>query len=352
MQYKTDRAGLEFEQMSKAFKEKKAELAQIKADAMEQAPLEDEDGNDLPLKEQLEALPVSDIHECEAAYEEAKQKAESIIADPNVVRQYTKKKEELEEAQAELDNLESSKEKRQNEMDQKFRPWKQALENSVAQIDKRFSKYMAELGCTGEVALTKGELADNEDKYGNFKDWGIEIRVSFRDGVKPSVLSARVQSGGERSVSTIMYLMALQEMMVCPFRCVDEINQGLDERNERLVFKRIVANSCQAPGKKGPTDHCGQYFLITPKLLPNLVDMEVEAITIQCIFNGPYALKNPSEWNVAKLLALREKRVIESEAAYDEENVSENSQSQSGKKRRRTGDRGLGELGVSSPIDL
>lgn len=33
------------------------------------------------------------------------------------------------------------------------------------------------------------------------------------------------RSGGERSVSTIMYLMALQEMMVAPFRAVDEINQ-------------------------------------------------------------------------------------------------------------------------------
>lgn len=63
-------------------------------------------------------------------------------------------------------------------------------------------------------------------EYGNFKEWGIEIRVSFRENVKPQVLSARVQSGGERSVSTIMYLMALQEMMVSPFRCVDEINQG------------------------------------------------------------------------------------------------------------------------------
>eukprot|EP00567_Pseudictyota_dubia_P002842 CAMPEP_0197451158 /NCGR_PEP_ID=MMETSP1175-20131217/27918_1 /TAXON_ID=1003142 /ORGANISM="Triceratium dubium, Strain CCMP147" /LENGTH=45 /DNA_ID= /DNA_START= /DNA_END= /DNA_ORIENTATION= len=40
-----------------------------------------------------------------------------------------------------------------------------------------------------------------------------------------------------------MYLMALQDLMVSPFRCVDEINQGLDDRNERLVFKRIVANS-------------------------------------------------------------------------------------------------------------
>jgi chromosome segregation ATPase len=83
-----------------------------------------------------------------------------------------------------------------------------------------------------------------------------------------------------------MYLMALQEMMVAPFRCVDEINQGLDERNERLVFKRIVENSTKPPGPGGLTDHCGQYFLITPKLLPNLYDMEEEAMTVLFIFNG------------------------------------------------------------------
>jgi hypothetical protein len=143
--------------------------------------------------------------------------------------------------------------------------------------------------CQGEVGLTRGNQVEGSE-YGNFKDWGIEIRVSFRENVKPQVLSARVQSGGERSVSTIMYLMALQEMMVSPFRCVDEINQGLDDRNERLVFKRIVENSCKPPGPEGLTDHCGQYFLITPKLLPNLVDMEVEAITIQCIFNGEFCV--------------------------------------------------------------
>jgi structural maintenance of chromosomes protein 5 len=140
----------------------------------------------------------------------------------------------------------------------------------------------------GEVRLAKGgeESDDSTEVMGNFNDYGIEIKVSFRQGVKAQVLSARVQSGGERSVSTIMYLMALQGMMVAPFRCVDEINQGLDDRNERLVFSRIVQNSTQAPGPKGPTDHCGQYFLITPKLLPNLYDMEVEAITVLFILNG------------------------------------------------------------------
>lgn len=40
---------------------------------------------------------------------------------------------------------------------------------------------------------------------------------------------------------------------------VDEINQGMDPKNERQVFSRIVRNSCGA--------HRKQYFLITPKLL-------------------------------------------------------------------------------------
>ena len=79
-----------------------------------------------------------------------------------------------------------------------------------------------------------------------------------------------------------------------PFRCVDEINQGLDERNERLVFRRIVENSTSPPPLTGdgsppaPHKHSGQYFLITPKVLPNLTDMENENVTILCIFNGAF----------------------------------------------------------------
>ena len=92
-----------------------------------------------------------------------------------------------------------------------------------------------------------------------------------------------------------MYLMALQDLMVSPFRCVDEINQGLDERNERLVFRRIVENSTKPPvDPRDLTSHCGQYFLITPKLLPNLTDMENEDVTILCIFNGKF---NHMIWN-------------------------------------------------------
>lgn len=94
--------------------------------------------------------------------------------------------------------------------------------------------------------------------------------------------------------------MALQELTSAPFRVVDEINQGMDERNERLVFDRIVRSCCSqrtnvlpntsiaasssssasaTTTPMPPTTVSGvtetatvkaQYFLVSPKLLPGL----------------------------------------------------------------------------------
>lgn len=72
--------------------------------------------------------------------------------------------------------------------------------------------------------------------------------------------------------------MALQALARAPFRVVDEINQGMDPRNERLVHSRMVDIACAAPGRRRPGS---QYFLITPKLLQGLkyhADMKVHCI--------------------------------------------------------------------------
>jgi chromosome segregation ATPase len=225
MQRKIDQAQHEYQDATNGYNQKRKLLQELKSRAEEKAPLNDENGEELPLKAQLEDLPVEDVEEARAALEEARTKVDSIIADPKVVRVYEQKKQELEASETQLDNLTSSRDKRLILMTQNLKPWEEALENFVHKIDAKFSNYMRELGCTGEVGLTKGDPEDDSE-YGNFNHWGVEIRVSFRENAKPQVLSARVQSGGERSVSTIMYLMALQEMMVSPFRCVDEINQG------------------------------------------------------------------------------------------------------------------------------
>jgi len=75
----------------------------------------------------------------------------------------------------------------------------------------------------------------------------------------------------------------------------------LDERNERLVFRRIVQNSTRPP-KAHPADHEGQYFLITPKLLPNMIDMENEAVTPLIVMNGPWNVAKPKDFDVAGIV--------------------------------------------------
>ena len=59
----------------------------------------------------------------------------------------------------------------------------------------------------------------------DYEKYGIKIKVKFRDAESLRELTPHHQSGGERSVATVLYMMALQELARCPFRCVDEINQ-------------------------------------------------------------------------------------------------------------------------------
>jgi chromosome segregation ATPase len=260
-----------------------------KALADEKAPITDENGEPTQLKMQLEEIGLDNLNELDCAYEEAMAKANDIADNPDAIRQYEQRKKDIDQLEIELErrtNHEANKVKR---IDELGNAWERALMKHVSEVNKLFTTYMSEMGCTGEISVCKGKAQDEAaDPRRNYKDWGIQILVSFRGQAKAQALSAERNSGGERSVCTIMYLMALQEMMVAPFRCVDEINQGLDERNERLVFRRIVANSCRAPDEDDASDHSGQYFLITPKLLPNLTDMEHEAVTLLFVMNGKY----------------------------------------------------------------
>ena len=55
--------------------------------------------------------------------------------------------------------------------------------------------------------------------------------------------------------------MALQEMTEVPFRCVDEINQGMDEHNEKRVWELLVESA---------ESHSAQFFYLAPKFPQHL----------------------------------------------------------------------------------
>ena len=131
------------------YKRSVAEVRRVKEEADREAPLHDAHGNDLPLKAQLEELGVETLDEALLALDDAQQKVDNIIADHNAIREYERNKAELEDVQAQLDDLNISDERRREELNSKVRPWEQALTQSVAKVDALFGRYMAEMGCTG-----------------------------------------------------------------------------------------------------------------------------------------------------------------------------------------------------------
>jgi chromosome segregation ATPase len=157
--------------------------------------------------------------------------------------------------------------------------WLPPLRELVATTSDRFGRYMRNMDCTGEVRLVEAD---------DYAEWGIEIRVAFRSTETLQTLTAQRQSGGERSVATICYLMAIQELASAPFRVVDEINQGMDQRNERKIHEMLVRTSCH--------EDTAQYFLVTPKLLPDL--FYHEKMNVLCVMNGR-GVPKASDWSPA-----------------------------------------------------
>ncbi|KAL0107255.1 hypothetical protein PUN28_015650 [Cardiocondyla obscurior] len=161
-------------------------------------------------------------------------------------------------------------EKITKEIEELKEKWLIPLELLVEKINRNFSSYFFAMDCAGEVTLSHGENALDFDQY------GLKIKVKFRDADELQELTRHFQSGGERTVTTAIYMIALQELSRVPFRCVDEINQGMDAMNERRVFDLLV----KITGRPGSS----QYFLLTPKLLPDLT--YAETVTVHCVFNG------------------------------------------------------------------
>ena len=70
---------------------------------------------------------------------------------------------------------------------------------------------------------------------------GLEILVGFK-GNKPTPLDAFTQSGGERSIAMMAFLLALQQHITSPFRAIDEFDVHMDPKNRELVTNLIMSD--------------------------------------------------------------------------------------------------------------
>ncbi|XP_026316066.1 structural maintenance of chromosomes protein 5 [Hyposmocoma kahamanoa] len=235
---------------------------------------------DFPYKVDFDKLP-TDVNRLQEYCYELQTRIDCMDkGDEQIIKDYEERERMITKLQAEVSNNSNLNRQLENRMQSIRSQWLPPLELLLNQIDRRFGDMFAKLDCAGEIKLDKAGAEDDYDKY------GISILVKFRSGEQLQQLTRHAQSGGERALSTAIYLMALQALTTVPFRCVDEINQGMDPINERKMFQLLVKVTTESDNS--------QYFLLTPKLLTKLEYNP--KIMVHTIMNGKNIM-NYKKWN-------------------------------------------------------
>ncbi|KAJ5143485.1 uncharacterized protein N7515_002272 [Penicillium bovifimosum] len=246
-------------------------------------------------KEIVDGLSDHDMDKLEADIDSEKARLELTHGgSSHLISEFEAREKSIEKLRSKLADFRTKLEEYGEAIAEVRKDWEPRLEALIEKISDAFSDSFRRIGCNGQVTLGKaeGEPGPNgEPGPSEFAEWSIVIHVQFREGAGLSVLDSHRQSGGERAVSTIFYLMALQSLSASPFRAVDEINQGMDPRNERMVHGRLVDIACASneEDENGNAGGGGQYFLITPKLLNGL--SYKPGMRVLCIYSGEHMPK-------------------------------------------------------------
>jgi chromosome segregation ATPase len=150
------------------------------------------------------------------------------------------------------------------EVEDRKQVWQGLLDRLLNDVNPIFNAFLTKVGATGHVALVNPE---------DFHDTGLELTVGFK-GAEPHILDSRTHSGGEKSSTTMAFLLALQRHIKSPFRAVDEFDVHMDPRNRELISQLLLLEM--------KNDANSQYLTITPGQLTNIED-DVHVITVQRI---------------------------------------------------------------------
>ena len=156
-----------------------------------------------------------------------------------------------------------NREKALVEVRTRMEAWHNVIQTLLDRVNVQYQAILVYAQAQGEVRLL------NEK---DIEVAGLQICVGFK-GAKPVALDAYIQSGGERSTATVMFLLALQQDVRSPFRAVDEYDVHMDPKNREVIANMIVSSIAGSDS---------QYLVITPSQI-TFAQKDVNIITVQNI---------------------------------------------------------------------
>ena len=149
-------------------------------------------------------------------YEERKTRYDSLIADVNKLKNQIKELSDL------TDSLNSQK--------------KGLFMQSYDAVNKNFKQIYEQLSGGGEAFMG---LEDEKDPFLG----GLTINAKPKNG---KLLRLEALSGGEKSLTALAFIFAIQEYQPSPFYVLDEVDMFLDSVNAEMVARRVKESSGKA----------------------------------------------------------------------------------------------------------
>ncbi len=195
--------------------------------------------------------------------QEVPEEAEKIYKD------YTGNMEGL---KTKLGELQENKKILLEELDRRKTVWRDAIQKLIEQIAPVYQQVLATVGAAGAIRLQESDSID---------ETGLELLVGFK-GSAPTLLDPYTQSGGERSVALMAFILSLQSRIVSPIRAMDEFDIHMDPKNREGIFKMILARATGGPHS--------QFMVITPSIV-TVVDRSAHVITVQSVHGSSEVLE-------------------------------------------------------------
>ncbi len=152
------------------------------------------------------------------------------------IEDYDEKKSRLDALNEQVDNLNKNISDLTNLTDSLKGKKKGLFMEAYTAVDENFKKIYAQLSGGGEAYMA---LEDEDDPFSG----GLIINAKPRNG---KLLRLEALSGGEKSLTALSFIFAIQEYQPSPFYVLDEVDMFLDSVNSEMVALRVKESSKKA----------------------------------------------------------------------------------------------------------
>ncbi|XP_071404409.1 structural maintenance of chromosomes protein 6 [Pithys albifrons albifrons] len=161
-----------------------------------------------------------------------------------IIQQFLDAKERYEDASSKVKNLKKFIKVLEGIMTERFKVYRQFLSFLSMRCKLSFEKLLHIRGCSGKIIF-------------DHKNETLSITVQSGEEDKASLTDLRSLSGGERTFSTVCYILSLWNITDSPFRCLDEFDVYMDMLNRRIAVDMIL--------ERADFQQYRQFLLFTPQ---------------------------------------------------------------------------------------